>query len=185
MADRVLFSWYETSNGQTVDWQERVIGNSLKPFDYDDALKFTSQLTNFNGKFGVVYSGKENAVDVNNKCRNLTLSGERWMANGGLYPFTVKGGSEGITITGTLDGHGTEVDVDAGNWSDQSNGWVKNWTLGLRSLDGRPIVVRCLQAKAPQLIAGTGPYKYAFPSPNNPLHGVFIWLLQLFWKITK
>lgn len=31
MADRVLFSFYETSNGQTVDWSDRVIGPPWLP----------------------------------------------------------------------------------------------------------------------------------------------------------
>ncbi len=188
MSDRNLFSWYETSDGQTVDWRDKVIGFAKpqgQPFTYDDALKFTSKLRDFTGKFGTVYSGAENCADVNNECRNVTLSADRWIANGGLYPFTVKGGSEGVTITGTLDGHGKECDVDAGDWSDQSNNWVKNWTLGLKSLDGSPIVVRCLQATAPYFMEGTGPYAYAFPSPLKWYHGICIWVLQILWKITK
>lgn len=183
MPDRVLHSFNgPASNGETVDWRGRVVGGPEKPFAYDDALKFTSQLRDFVGKFGRVFSGKENCVDVNNKCRNVTISGE-FIANGGLYPITVKGGSEGITITGTLDGHGTEVDVDAGNWSDQSNSWVKNWTLQLTTTDGSPVVVRCLQAEAPTLLSG--PYRYAFPSPKAWYHGIAVWFLQLWWKLTK
>lgn len=188
MSDRVLHSWYETSNGQTVDWRDRIVGSEhapRTPFAYDDALKFTSGLTEFTGRFGTVYSGAENAADLNNKCRNVNLSADRWMANGSKYPFTIKGGSESIVITGVLDGHGTEVDVDAGNWSDQSNNWVKLWTLGLKSLDGKPIVVRCLQAHAPYFMDGTGPYVYAFPSPYSWCHGIAVWLLQLWWKVTK
>lgn len=183
MSDRILHAWYDSSNGKTVDWSDRVVGNALKPFTYDDALKFTSKLCDFVGIFGVVFSGTENCADVNNECRNVKLSAKRWVANGGKYPFTVKGGSEGITITGTLEGHGTEVDVDAGNWSDQSNNWVKNWTLNLTTADGSPVVVRCLQAKAPTLLGG--PYTYAFPSPHAPYHGIAVWLLQMWWKLTK
>ncbi len=183
MSDRNLFSFYETSNGQTVDWSDRTIGDSIKPFQYDDALKFTSNLTDFIGKFGTVYSGAENCADLNNECRNVTLSSPRWITNGGLYPFTVKGGCEGITIEGVLDGHGTEVDVDAGNKSDQSSNWVKNWELALTSLDGRPIVVRCLLAKAPRLRPGTGPYRYAFPAPDAWYHGICVWFFKLFMGI--
>lgn len=188
MSDRVLHSWYETSNGQEVDWRDRVVGevrDPSKPFAYDDALKFTSGLRDFVGMFGVVYSGAENCADVNNECRDVKLSAERWIANGGLYPFTVKGGSEGITISGVLEGHGSEVDVDGGNFADQSNHWVKKWVLDLKTTDGSPVVVRCLQAEAPTLTPGSGPYVYAFPSPHAWYHGIAVWLLQLWWRLTK
>lgn len=180
MADRCLFSFYETSNGQTVDWSDRVIGGNIPPYLYDDALKFTSHLRDFTGVFGTVYSGLENNADFNNECRNVKITADRWVANGGKYPFTVKGGCEGIIIEGVLDGHGTEVDVDAGNKSDQSSNWVKDWELALVSKDGSPIVVRCLLAKAPRLRPNTGPYRFAFPNPTKPLHGFYVWFYFTF-----
>jgi len=182
MSDRCLFSFYETSNGKTVDWEGTMIGSPGDKNAYDDALKFTSGLTDFVGIFGTVYSGAENCADLNNKCRNVRLSGD-WVANGGKYPFTVKGGCEGITLEGTLHGHGTECDVDAGNKSDQSSNWVKNWELALISKDGSPIVVRCLLAEAPRLRPGTGPYRFAFPSPHAWYHGIAVWVFKLIYGI--
>lgn len=178
MSDRCLFSFYETSNGQTVDWSDRVIGVSGGR-DYEDALKFTSQLTAFKGYFGTVYSGLENCADLNNRCRAVSIHADDWVANGGKYPFTIKGGCSAVAISGRLIGHGAECDVDAGNHSDQSKEWVKDWTLNLISGDGSPIVIRCLRAEAPVLVEGSGPYRFAFPSPYAWYHGVVVWFLGL------
>lgn len=183
MSDRCLYSFYETSDGQTIDWTDQTVGYPAPGLEYEDALKFTSHLTDFTGTFGDVYSGLENCADVNNECRNVNLSAKRWIANGGLYPFTVKGGSEGIVIEGTLYGHGTEVDVDAGNKSDQSTNWVKNWELALTMDDGSPVVVRCLMAEAPREREGTGPYVYAFPSPYKWYHGIAVFFFKLIWNV--
>jgi hypothetical protein len=187
MSDRCLFSFYETSDGQTVDWRDRVVGNakpSGEDFTYDDALKFTSALKDFTGMFGTVYSGKENAIDCNNKVSNTTLDVSRMVANGGKYPITIKGGCSCVTITGQLSGHGKECDVDAGNRSEQSDEWVEFLTLGLRpEILGDKIKVRCLMAHEPYFMEGTGPYEYAFPSPLKWYHGLVVGLLQLWWKI--
>lgn len=178
MSDRCLFSFYESSNGKTIDWSDRTIGHE-PPVDWSDALKFTSQLTDFTGFFGTVYSGKENCADMNNRCSGVRLHAEAWVSNGGLYPFTVKGGCHNIDLSGKLYGHGKECDVDAGNKSDQSKDWVRDWSLNLVSVDGKPIVIRCLRAEAPRLEPGSGPYRYAFPSPHNPFHGIIVWFLGL------
>lgn len=180
MADRVLFSFYETSSGQTVDWRDRVIGFA-KPagadFTYDDALKFTSELAAFTGKFDEVYAGKENAIDCNNGVHDTGIMVENMFANGCRYPITVKGGCEDISFTATLHGHGKECDVDAGNWSDQSDAPVLHWVLNITPSDGKPVKIRCLNASIPHLNAQSGPYEYAFPNPHRFYHGIVVWFL--------
>lgn len=184
--DRCLHSFYETSNGQSVDWRDRVVGwakPSGEPYQYDDALKFTSQLRDFTGRFGTVYAGAENVIDCNNRLRQVELSADRMVANGCKYPITIKGGCESVTLRGMLVGHGKECDVDAGNRSEQSDSWVKYWSLGLSMEDGSPVRVRCLLAMKPYFEPDTGPYEYVFPSPDAWYHGIAIWLLQLWWRI--
>lgn len=187
MSDRCLFSFYETSDGLTIDWRDRAVGwvkPKGEPYQYDDALKFTSHLKNFIGYFGTVYSGSENAVDMNNEVHNAAINVERMVANGGKYPITIKT-CDLVTLTvKCLSGHGKECDVDAGNRSEQSKKWVKDWTVGITpEIPGDPVIIRCLMADPPILIDGTGPYKYAFPSPYAWYHGIVVGLLQLWWKI--
>lgn len=178
-----------TSVDSPVDWSDRVVGTDRatwdlsKPAPYTDCLKFTSEIKDFTGKFGTVFSGAENCADINFKTVNVKITADLWVANGGKYPFTVKGGSVGTGIYGKLQGHGKECDVDAGNWSDQSNDWVKDWELGLTSNDGSPIVVRCISADAPKLVPGTGPYKFIFPNPNAWYHKIAVAGFKLLHKL--
>lgn len=181
MSDRVLFSFYDVDSGKTIDWTDREIGLPGAT-DYEDALKGTSQLTNFIGHFGVVYGGLENCLDLNNGCRAVSFQAESWISQG-KYPFTIKGGCKHVRILGRLIGHGTEVDVDAGNWSDQSHEYVENWELGLVPFDGKPITIRCLAATKPTFVAGTGPYKFVFPHPDAWYHSIVVKLFNQLRRI--
>ncbi len=153
-----------------IDWRDKEVGSARETWQHDvlytDAIKCSGKHTNIRAQFGTVFSGKENCADLNNYVNDVKLTAERWAANGGLYPFTIKGGASNVGIYGKLDGHGTECDIDAGNHSDQSSTWVTDWELGLTSIDGAPITIRCLLAETPRLVPGTGPYKFLFPDPR-------------------
>jgi hypothetical protein len=85
--------------------------------------------------------------------------------------------------------HGSEVDVDIGNWSDQSNEPTRGVFLGLYSKTGKPILVRVLNGRRPIFIEETGPYVYAFPKPDTWYHKYVVWIfltsLGLWKKIAK
>ena len=97
------------------------VGGLVQPPTHQDTLKFSGRLTQFTGRFGVVYGGTEDCADFNDGCRNVDVHADEWHPQG-QYGFTIKGGSHNITVSGKLVGHGKTVDVDLGNWSDQSNG---------------------------------------------------------------
>lgn len=136
---------------------------------YADAVKCSTQLQNFTGRFGIVTSGYEDALDVNNRCWNLDLSATLWRLRDCRMGFTLKGGSGLLRLSGPVEGHGRECDVDLGNASDQSHDWVKHVRLNLWSLDGSKIRVRVLGADEPREEPGSGPYEYVFPWKCKPL----------------
>lgn len=86
-----------------------------------------------------VVGGKEDCADVNNESSNLFFSSKSWNS-GGLYIFTVKGGSSNISYAGFIDIHGKIVDLDIDNYSDQKHRPSKNIDCTqLRTRDGSPI----------------------------------------------
>lgn len=139
-----------------------------------DTLKFTSQLYNFEGRFGIVKAGYEDVADINNRSQFVALHAGVWDISGSKYGFTVKGGSSDVLLYGFVKGHGEECDVDLGNWSEQSNDKTRRVTLDLYSDDGSPIRVRVLNSERPHLAPGSGPYEWVFPSPNIWLHDFFV-----------
>ncbi len=167
------------NSGQRIDWKDRTLGtpraswaNGVAPGA--DEIKITDGVSDLQIQVGTVYSWRENCCDINNLARGIRVTAGKWVPNGGLYPFTVKGGASDIGIYGVLEGHGTECDVDAGNLSDQSSAWVTNWELGLTPTDGTPISIRCLRAEMPRLVSGTGPYRVLFPDPRAWYHRLIV-----------
>lgn len=175
--DTILHAWAGPEhNGLTVDWTDKVLidGSDGK---VTDCLKFTSHLQDFTGFFPNVRGGLEDCADLNNEVNNVRLKAASWQS-GGKFCFTIKGGASNVTIEGPITNHGKEVDVDLGNWSDQSKKKTTGVYLNLTTPDHSPIIVRVLQADEPTFAPGSGPYKYAFPSPKNPLHGFFVWCFK-------
>lgn len=176
------------NGGDNLDWATQTIGAPRSEWltRYTDAIKCTNHQSNIHARLGTVYSGTENCVDINNGASDIWLNADLWVANGGKYPFTIKGGATNVRIYGRLEGHGKECDVDAGNQSDQSREWVRDWELGLTSTDGSPIKVRCLAAETPRLVSGTGPYVFLFPDSRKWYHckaliNVILNLVRLGW----
>lgn len=118
-------------------------GNSFTPLrrdKYSDILKFSNRqsfsLTNV-----YVSQGKEDSVDINNRCSNITLQGNFAIEGYGKQVFTIKGGSKDIFISGVIENPGNHTDVEIGNWSDQSKEKTTNVQLNLRRMDGKPVRV--------------------------------------------
>lgn len=70
--------------------------------------------------------------------------------------MTIKGGSHNITLKNvTLYWHGSETDIDIGNWSDQSDELTTNVRLvNVLSHDDKPVRVRVLWGEVPEVIGG-------------------------------
>ena len=129
---------------------------------YADTVKCSTGLSGFRGEFGVVTSGYEDCVDVNNLCHDIDLTAKLWRLRGTMG-FTVKGGVKWVRLSGPVEGRGRECDVDLGNASDQSHVYVTGVRLNLWREDGGPIYVRVLGSEFPVEEPGSGPYKYVFP----------------------
>jgi hypothetical protein len=143
------------------------------PLQYSDVLKFSKRSYMSLSDIKVA-QGKEDAVDINNKCKYLALHGEFGIGGGGKQVITIKGGSEHITFTGVSHGNNIEI----GNWSDQSTNFTSNVTLNLKSANGKPIKVSIGRAKD---------IKLAGDCKKNLLGSVLVtawwWVMYLYTEI--
>lgn len=148
--------------GETVG--QRYVGSLVPPDDsYADTLKL-SRARDGAITADLVVGGREDCVDVNNLSERVFIHAQRWEPRG-KYVATIKGGSSTISLSGEIHGHGSEVDVDLGNWSDQSSEITRNTKLNLTTADGSPITVRLLLAERPRLLnADVQRYRFVFPS---------------------
>lgn len=114
--------------------------NIFRPLDgaknYSDILKFSDQ-QGFTLIGCQVDQGKEDSVDINNFCREITLDGKFGIGGGGNQVITIKGGCDTVWVTGTSYGNRIEI----GNWSDQTYNKSKNIVLNIASANGQPIKV--------------------------------------------
>lgn len=173
MSDLNLTNYYDTDNNSDV--VVSMVGFPITKPWWSDTVKITSGCRNFKYTAREIYGGKEDCVDVNNKARIISLFVTNWHPQG-KYLATIKGGAYSVALHGDVQSHGTEVDVDIGNWSDQSNEPTTDTILGLYSQTGKPIKVRVLNGTAPYMINGTGPYVYAFPKPDTWYHKYCVWI---------
>ena len=122
--------------------------------EYSDILKL-SHAKNIKVKDCYIYGGREDCVDMNRECENITIENTN-VHSGGKYCFTIKGGATNVTLRNvTIDGHGSEVDIDLGNWSDQSNKLTTGVVLeNVTSKSGKPVTCRVLWADKPTVIGG-------------------------------
>lgn len=102
-----------------------------------------------------VVGGVEDCLDVNNRCRMVVIGthSTMWVPRG-KYVWTVKGESEDIEIRGILLGHGSEVDLDLGNHSDQAQGRTRRVFCNVVTADGSPITWRRINATTPRFAEG-------------------------------
>ncbi len=103
-----------------------------------------------------IVGGQEDVIDMNNDSSDILVENVRVHPNG-KFGFTLKGGSKNIILRNVVfETHGSEVDIDLGNWSDQDK--VNKTTLvrleNVTSVDGKPVRVRVLFASNPEVIGG-------------------------------
>lgn len=154
-------------NGPDFDGAVVTMLDEIRPgSEISDTLKCSSRLRDFTGRFGVVYGGKEDCIDINNRCERIYIEAQRWVPQG-KYLATLKGGSRSIAISGEVEGHGSEVDIDIGNISDQSDNPTKDITLNLRHVAGDPITVRVINGERPKFLnADVQQYKVVLQVPS-------------------
>lgn len=151
---------------------EAGMSDTLKVTDSADGVIFVNR----------VVGGKEDCLDVNNHAENIIIGTPDtvWEPKG-KFAWTVKGGSRKITINGVLKGHGKEVDLDLGNWSDQSSKPTTQIVLNVRSYDGSPITYRVLNADKPRFLVGVK-VKNKFTLPKA-LRGLFLYVFSLLKRL--
>lgn len=148
--DRNFHSIVDRHN-ETITWSvpHAEIGD---PLQWDDVLKITrcSNLTVVVD--GPLPGGREDCIDVNNKCENIRIIIAGGLAPKGKHALTIKGKSHGISVHAKLLSHGTEVDVDLGNHSDQSDERTDDVLLDLWAIDNTPVTWRRLNAATPKFL---------------------------------
>lgn len=163
MKDSAAVNLYETSNGLTLHY------DVIDGRGFAEGLKITSQAQDITVFANKIIGGYEDCVDINNRCKNITVVANEWEPRG-KYLATDKGGSENVKLKGKLLAHGTEVDVDGGNYSDQSHKTTEGISLELQAWDGSPVTYRSLDAKSWHLAGGPyicifrlwGPFRKVF-----------------------
>lgn len=181
--DKILHSYGPDYNGQTLDESSFTIGPIRVKPDWQDSLKYTNHITGFIHQVGTVNGGSEDCVDMNNGANGVHVIAKAFNSQG-KYVATIKGGSKNCSLSGNITHGGSEVDVDLGGWSDQSNVKTAGIVLDLTK-GGGPVTVRVLNADKPAVTPGSGPYQYAFPHPDGWYHGICVKVLFTFWRAIK
>jgi len=117
------------------------------PSEWDDILKMSNAwaVTVLGCEINPMGGNREDGVDINNHSRDILFRNCR-VTSGEKYAFTIKGGSRYITLRDiTIKGpRGKEgVDIDIGNYSDQSNAMTHDINLdNVNREDGEPVTIR-------------------------------------------
>lgn len=134
----------------------RIDSETLSPPDdtYADTLKL-SHAASVDVVGCHIYGGTEDCIDMNRECRDVKIL-DCDLIPGGKYAVTIKGGSRGILLRNVvLHAHGSETDIDIGNWSDQSKELTKGVALdNVTMADGSPVRCRVLWGEAPTVVGG-------------------------------
>ncbi len=158
------------------EWLDYNVGDIIIGLpEWSDALK-VSGCVNLIVRANTITGGKEDVVDVNHS-QHVKIYIEDALVRG-KYCSTQKGASTDITLDiKRQHGHGTEVDHDYGNHSDQGDGNTTDCKLAVTA-GGETIKVRVLRATPPGLLGG--PFKWAFPNPFSWYHSIAVWVLNIF-----
>lgn len=179
MSDRNLHSYYETDSNSAVVKDE--MGRKAFRPDWSDTLKITSGCRALWVNIGTIWGGAEDCVDINNGCNGIGVNAN--FIPQGKYLATIKGGVSNVTLAGSVSlAPAGEVDIDLGNWSDQSSKPVAGVALNLARPNRAPITVRVLNAEPP-IILGGGPYEFVWPRPNTWYHGIVVKTMLLLGKL--
>ncbi len=157
------------------EWLDYTIGDIGQESGISDALK-VSGCVNLTVHAFEVHGGLEDVVDVNHSHHVKVYIEDAYPH--GKFVSTQKGASTDITLDiKRQHGHGTEIDHDYGNHSDQGDGNTTDCKLAVTA-GGEKIKVRVLRADPPGLLGG--PFKWAFPDPFAWYHSIAIWILNVF-----
>lgn len=142
-----------TLRGMTLD--PRLDG--IDPSTIDDVLKL-SCATSILVESVLVDAGglqKENAIDMNRVCSGVVIRKCK-LVSGKQNAVTIKGGCFDITLDEVEIVPGTgHCDIELGNWSDQSQDYVRDITLrNVNRTDGKPVRLRVGHAKDITIIGG-------------------------------
>jgi hypothetical protein len=133
---------------------EQVFGriSPSQPGVTSDELKFSNS-QNGHIQAEEIVGGKEDCVDINNGSSDLHIVADSWKS-GGLYVATIKGQSSRIALNGWVDVHGSVVDLDVDNYSDQKHAPSQDIYCGWRTRDGSPIRWRSWMGCRPRFAVG-------------------------------
>lgn len=120
----------------------------------DDTLKF-SNASNIRARGLVVRGGRENAVDLNRRCRDVDISDSRLIGGGHCF-VVIKGESANVSLRHiTLEEPQGRADIELGGWSDQAFGKTTRVILqDVVRADGKPVRVVVGRADRPTVIGG-------------------------------
>lgn len=145
------------------------LGEILGDRNYSDSLKL-SGAENVDVFADYIRGGIEDVVDINHS-HNCSVTIQKAESEG-KYVSTIKGGSSNITLVINEQlNHGSEVDHDLGNKSQQSRAKTTGISITSRLTDGSAATSRVLNADRPKYFGG--PWKIKeYPA-------IVIWFLKL------
>lgn len=131
--------------------------------NFSDILKF-SNASNCTVTGTAICGGKEDCVDMNRNCKNITLLDCTLFTNGNQHA-TIKGGAKDITLNNVLfRGNPKNVEIELGNYSEQSDEPPERIFLeNCNRDDGSPVRVRLLNCCDCQVIVIGGNVKVFKP----------------------
>lgn len=127
---------------------------------------------------GRLIGGAEDCFDANNRTHDVEVYADEW-ESGGQYLCSIKGESKNVRVSGLVVKHGGTVDVDLGNWSDQSFERTTGVSIYFHTNDGSAVKVRVLNAWEPYLENGQN-QRYEV---NDFWKGLFQWVFFLLKKL--
>lgn len=158
-------------------------GDLIPPAGNQDTLKFSGVRRLRVIVTGRIVGGSEDCVDVNNGCEYIEVIAEGGYEARGRHVATIKGRSRYIRLAGEILRHGSIVDIDLGNHSDQSSERTEGVTLALTNREERPITWRRINATTPTFNVGQK-YKRIFSVPGE-LRAFFAWVYALLKKVFR
>jgi hypothetical protein len=137
------------------------LGETIDGSNYSAPIKCTRGVVGISILAGHVIGGKDACVDINDGAKNAFVSIVEAEATG-QFVATIKGGAiEPVLWVANVTNHGKGADVILGDWSDQRHDWVKKPILNVSSKNG-PATVIWLASDRPNLVAGSGPYRFKY-----------------------
>lgn len=145
-------NYRELHTGETINGE--LISPPASFYPWSDTLK-ASNVSLANVIDCTIAGGMEDAMDINRVSTFIKLQNCK-LQSGGLYCMTIKGGSYEIELTDVVILlHGSEVDIDLGNFTEANQDKTTRITLrNVTSTDGKPVIVRVINADRPTVIGG-------------------------------